>query len=115
MAAYYKENWAYVLVLFSSAYLYKQSFMIPGSVLLVLQKLVGYLVPVKLCNRTFDIICFMQNVLGGALFDLHIAFPLVSILTGVGASCCFLLAQNFGKDFIQRKFPNKISWLQHQV
>jgi hypothetical protein len=35
MAAYYKENWAYVLVLFSSAYLYKQSFMIPGSVLLV--------------------------------------------------------------------------------
>ncbi|XP_059476258.1 transmembrane protein 41A-A-like [Neocloeon triangulifer] len=89
MSAYYSKNWYYVLVLFSSAYLYKQSFMIPGSVLL--------------------------NVLGGALFDFTIAFPLVCFLTGVGASCCFLLAKTFGKDFIQKKFPNKITWLQQQV
>ncbi|CAB3363681.1 Hypothetical predicted protein [Cloeon dipterum] len=89
MSAYYTKNWFYVLILFGSAYLYKQSFMIPGSVLL--------------------------NVLGGALFDLKIAFPLVCTLTGLGASFCFLLARYFGKDFIQNKFPNKIMWLQQQV
>ncbi|KAF4520336.1 hypothetical protein B566_EDAN004396 [Ephemera danica] len=87
LSAYYSTNWVYVLVLFSSAYLYKQSFMIPGSVLLV----------------------------AGALFGLYIAFPLVCLLTGIGASCCFLLSKHLGQQSLQQRFPNKILWLQSQV
>lgn len=32
---YYEVNWVYVLVLYSSAYIYKQTFAIPGTVFLV--------------------------------------------------------------------------------
>jgi len=83
----YKENhMSYVVILFSSAYFYKQCFAIPGSVLL--------------------------NVLGGALFGTVIGFPLVCLLTGLGATGCYMLSRMFGKYYIEKFFPEKVSYLQ---
>ncbi|RZF41576.1 hypothetical protein LSTR_LSTR000290 [Laodelphax striatellus] len=86
---YYDKNWLYVVILFSSAYLYKQSFMIPGSV--------------------------FMNVLGGAIFGVLIGFPLCCILTAFGASFCFLMSRAFGKSTLQYYFPSKIQFLRSKV
>ncbi|XP_022198987.2 transmembrane protein 41A [Nilaparvata lugens] len=86
LTLYYDENWLYVVILFSSAYLYKQSFMIPGSV--------------------------FMNVLAGAIFGVLIGFPLCCILTAIGASFCFLLSRTFGKPTLQYYFPNEIRYLR---
>ncbi|KAG0729555.1 Transmembrane protein 41A [Chionoecetes opilio] len=89
-ATYKQEHWYYVLLLFSSAYIYKQTFAIPGSALL--------------------------NLLGGALLGCWpLGFPLCCLLTAVGASNCFLLSRLVGANIIQHKFPEKIRWLQEKV
>ena len=62
----------YVLVLFASAYLFKQTFAIPGSVFL--------------------------NVLAGALFGLGVGFSLACILTATGATFCYLIAKYAGRQ-----------------
>ena len=62
----------YVLVLFSSAYLFKQTFAIPGSVFL--------------------------NLLAGAIFGLSFGFCLTCILTACGATCCYLMAKFVGRN-----------------
>ncbi|XP_066992940.1 transmembrane protein 41A-A isoform X2 [Anabrus simplex] len=86
---YYERNWWYVLILFSTAYLYKQAFSIPGSALL--------------------------NILGGALFGLFVGFPLCCFLTAIGASCCFLLSRHFGKELLEKYFPQKVEKNSHQL
>ncbi|XP_075215512.1 transmembrane protein 41A-like [Lycorma delicatula] len=86
---YYKENWLFVILLFSSAYMYKQAFIIPGSV--------------------------FMNVLGGALFGVVIGFPLCCFLTAIGASCCFIMSKKFGRDTLQYYFPNQIEYLRCKV
>ena len=58
---------AYALLLFSSAYVFKQTFAVPGSVFL--------------------------NVLAGAVFGLPIGFALCCALTATGATLCCLLAR----------------------
>ena len=58
---------AYVLLLFSSAYVFKQTFAVPGSVFL--------------------------NVLAGAVFGLPLGFALCCALTSTGATMCCLLAR----------------------
>ncbi len=62
----------YVLVLFTSAYWFKQAFAIPGSVFL--------------------------NLLAGAIFGLSLGFPLTCFLTACGATTCYLLAKFAGRD-----------------
>ena len=62
----------YVLVLFSSAYLFKQTFAIPGSVFL--------------------------NLLAGAIFGLSFGFCLTCVLTACGATCCYLMAKFVGRN-----------------
>ncbi|XP_046384661.1 transmembrane protein 41A-like [Ischnura elegans] len=89
LKAYYEKHFVYVLTLFCSAYLYKQSFMIPGSALL--------------------------NLLAGALFGSMLALPIVCSLTAVGASMCFLISKHFGKDLLEKYFPDKIQSLQRMV
>ncbi|XP_071444614.1 transmembrane protein 41A-like [Hetaerina americana] len=89
LKTYYEKNYVYVLLLFCSAYLYKQSFMIPGSALL--------------------------NLLAGALFGSMLALPIVCILTAIGASVCFLISKNFGKEILEKYFPNQILSLQRKV
>jgi len=78
-----------VIVLFCSAYLYKQTFAIPGSMLM--------------------------NVLAGALFGKWFAFPLVCLLTACGATCCYTMINLFGKQFLKRRFPDKIGSLKRRV
>lgn len=86
---YYEVNWVYVLVLYSSAYIYKQTFAIPGTVFL--------------------------NVLGGALFGVLVGFPLCCFLTAVGASCCYMLSSTCGRDVVQKYFPNQLKNFQEKV
>ena len=69
-------GFTYVLVLFTSAYLFKQTFAIPGSVFL--------------------------NLLAGALFGLGLGFPMTCFLTACGATFCYSLAKFAGRQAATR-------------
>uniref|UniRef100_A0A9J8AX38 Transmembrane protein 41aa n=1 Tax=Cyprinus carpio carpio TaxID=630221 RepID=A0A9J8AX38_CYPCA len=86
---YKTQHTGYVLLLFCSAYLYKQAFAIPGSSFL--------------------------NILAGALFGTWYGLLLTCVLTTVGATLCFLMSQAFGKQHIVRLFPEKVAMLQNKV
>ncbi|XP_047933194.2 transmembrane protein 41A isoform X2 [Anser cygnoides] len=86
---YEREHRGAALALFCAAYLYKQSFAIPGSSLL--------------------------NVLAGALFGPWTGLALCSALTSLGATCCYLLSGAFGKRFVVYCFPDKVALLQEKV
>ncbi|XP_040912264.1 transmembrane protein 41A-A [Toxotes jaculatrix] len=86
---YKTEHTGYVLLLFCSAYLYKQSFAIPGSSFL--------------------------NILAGAIFGPYEGLLLACVLTTVGSTMCYLLSQAFGKRYIVNLFPDKVSTLQRKV
>ncbi|XP_061580480.1 transmembrane protein 41A-A [Cololabis saira] len=86
---YKREHTGYVLLLFSSAYLYKQSFAIPGSSFL--------------------------NILAGAIFGPYEGLVLACVLTTVGSTMCYLLSQAFGKHYIVNLFPEKVSMFQGKV
>ncbi|KAK8788288.1 transmembrane protein 41A-like [Amblyomma americanum] len=89
LSSYKEQHAAYVFVLFSSAYLFKQTFAIPGSVFL--------------------------NVLAGALFGLWKSFLLTCLLSGMGASQCYLLSKFCGQKYVTRYFPDKVRLLQDKV
>jgi len=84
-----EANHFFVFILFCSAYLYKQTFAIPGSVFL--------------------------NILSGALFGVWVGFLLCCFLTAAGASCCFLLSNWCLKGFITRRWPDRIGVLRDKV
>ena len=86
---YSKNNPTYVLVLFSMAYLFKQTFAVPGSVFL--------------------------NVLSGAIFGPWLGFLLCSSLTAVGASLCYLLARAVGKDAALKYFPERVQTFGYKL
>ncbi|XP_003962027.1 transmembrane protein 41A-A [Takifugu rubripes] len=86
---YKTQHNTYVLLLFCSAYLYKQSFAIPGSSFL--------------------------NILAGAIFGPYEGLLLACVLTTLGATMCYLLSQAFGKQYIVNLFPDKVSMLQRKV
>ncbi|KAM8855201.1 transmembrane protein 41A-A [Spinachia spinachia] len=86
---YKTEHTGYVLLLFCSAYLYKQSFAIPGSSFL--------------------------NILAGAIFGPYQGLLLASVLTTVGSTMCYLLSKAFGMRYIINLFPDKVSMLQRKV
>lgn len=86
---YKTEHTGYVLLLFCSAYLYKQSFAIPGSSFL--------------------------NILAGAIFGPYQGLLLASVLTTVGSTMCYLLSKAFGKRYITNLFPDKVSLLQGKI
>jgi len=86
---YKDQNYLLVLILFCSAYVYKQTFAIPGSALM--------------------------NILGGALFGTLLAFPLVCFLTAVGATFCFTLSKKFGRRILIKKFPDKIHSIESKI
>lgn len=86
----YKDNhFVYVLTVFCCAYIYKQTFAIPGSVFL--------------------------NVLAGALFGAWSGFLLTCILSACGATFCYLLSDNFAKSYLIQYFPEKINYFQKKV
>ncbi|EQC30640.1 hypothetical protein SDRG_11695 [Saprolegnia diclina VS20] len=82
------------LACFSCVYFIKQTFAIPGSVVL--------------------------NLLAGVLLPLHVAFPVVCVLTMCGASCCYLLSSTLGSrerlvavtDYL---LPGKLDTLQAKI
>ncbi|XP_072496515.1 transmembrane protein 41A [Notamacropus eugenii] len=86
---YKGDHPAYVLLLFCSAYLYKQCFAIPGSSFL--------------------------NILAGALFGPWLGLILCCVLASVGATCCYLLSSAFGKQLVVSYFPDKVAMLQKKV
>ncbi|XP_012728254.2 transmembrane protein 41A-B [Fundulus heteroclitus] len=86
---YKTENYGYVLLLFCSAYLYKQSFAIPGSSFL--------------------------NMLGGAIFGPWVGLMLTCLLSTFGSTFCFLLSSTFGKQYVVYFFPEKVALLQRKV
>ncbi|XP_051276802.1 transmembrane protein 41A-B [Dicentrarchus labrax] len=90
MLKFYKtEHHGYVLLLFCSAYLYKQSFAIPGSSFL--------------------------NMLAGAIFGPWEGLVLACLLTTSGSTFCFLLSSAFGKQHVVQFFPEKVALLQRKV
>ncbi|KAK0146963.1 Transmembrane protein 41A-A [Merluccius polli] len=86
---YKREHHEYVLLLFCSAYLYKQSFAVPGSSFL--------------------------NMLAGALFGPWEGLALACLLTTTGSTFCYLLSAAFGKNHVTRLFPDKVAMLQRKV
>ncbi|XP_075036185.1 transmembrane protein 41A [Mixophyes fleayi] len=86
---YKREHQTYVTLLFCSAYLYKQSFAIPGSSFL--------------------------NLLAGALFGPWLGLFLCCTLTSLGATFCYLLSLAFGKQIVVMYFPEKVSMLQTKI
>ncbi|KAJ8282337.1 hypothetical protein COCON_G00048560 [Conger conger] len=90
MLQFYKsEHKGYVMLLFCSAYLYKQSFAIPGSSFL--------------------------NMLAGALFGPWQGLFMACLLTTVGSINCYFLSRTFGKHYIVRLFPDKVAVLQKKA
>lgn len=83
---YKTEHKSYVFVLFCSAYLYKQSFAIPGSSFL--------------------------NMLAGALFGTWDGLLIACTMTTVGSTFCYLLSRTFGRQHVIRLFPDKVAMLQ---
>jgi uncharacterized membrane protein YdjX (TVP38/TMEM64 family) len=53
--------------------------------------------------------------LGGALFGIYVGFPLACLLTGIGASCCYLWSYWLGKDLLEYYIPDKMKILQEKV
>ncbi|XP_051982031.1 transmembrane protein 41A-B [Xyrauchen texanus] len=86
---YKTEHTGYIFILYCSAYLYKQSFAIPGSSFL--------------------------NMLAGALFGPWHGLLIACTLTTVGSTNCYLLSRTFGKRHIVRLFPEKVAMLQKKV
>ncbi|XP_051558527.1 transmembrane protein 41A-B [Myxocyprinus asiaticus] len=86
---YKTEHTGYIFILYCSAYLYKQSFAIPGSSFL--------------------------NMLAGALFGPWHGLLIACTLTTVGSTNCYLLSRTFGKRHIIRLFPEKVAMLQRKV
>lgn len=89
LTLYKTDHFGFVVLLFCCAYLYKQTFAIPGSV--------------------------FMNLLAGALFGTMHGFPLVCLLTACGATFCFLLSHNFGKAYLVHFFPDKVKFIQDKV
>jgi len=79
----------YVLVLFTSAYLYKQTFAIPGS--------------------------FLLNIIAGSLFGMWTGFLMVCCLTTLGSTLCYLFSELFSREYVLYYFGEKITYLQQKV
>lgn len=89
LLAYTEENYGGVLLVFSLLYIFKQTFSIPGSVLM--------------------------NVVGGALLGLPVGFPLCCLLSAVGASCCFWLSHFIGEPVVSRVMGTKLKQLRTTI
>ncbi|CAD5118788.1 DgyrCDS7467 [Dimorphilus gyrociliatus] len=86
---YKSENFLFVFILFCSAYLYKQTFAIPGSV--------------------------FMNLLGGAIFGRFYGFILACFLSATGATCCFMLSKFFAKHYVLKYFPEKVNLIRKKI
>ncbi|CAJ0594493.1 unnamed protein product [Cylicocyclus nassatus] len=79
----------YTAFIFGYAYLYKQTFAIPGS--------------------------FFLNLLAGALFGAWKGSVLVCILNAIGASGCYMLSALFMKPIIDRCLKSRLTVLRRKI
>ncbi|KAK5967689.1 hypothetical protein GCK32_000565 [Trichostrongylus colubriformis] len=86
---YKNAHLAYVVLLFGYAYLYKQTFAIPGS--------------------------FFLNLLAGALFGVYYGSVFVCILNATGASFCYILSQLFMRPIVDRCFSQRLMILRRKI
>ncbi|KAH7730253.1 CBN-BUS-19 protein [Aphelenchoides avenae] len=86
---YKDEHYAYITTVFICAYLYKQTFAIPGS--------------------------FLLNIIAGAVFDMWKGFFLVCALTTCGSSMCYLFSELFGREYILYYFGERLTYLQQKI
>ncbi|CAI4227606.1 unnamed protein product [Auanema sp. JU1783] len=89
MTTYRDAHYYYTVLLFSLAFLFKQTFAIPGS--------------------------FLMNLLAGALFGVWAGSVLSSLLTAIGSSFCFLLSALFARPIITKYFSGKLSTIKLQM
>jgi len=78
-----------VFLLFSSAYLYKQAFAIPGSVFL--------------------------NILAGALYGPIYGTIITSIYSAIGSTCCYLFSKHIFGVLISHFFHSKVEKIQNFI
>ncbi len=57
----------------------------------------------------------LQNLLAGALFGVRYGVPLVSLLSAIGASSCYMMSWLFGKDLVWKYFKERIQPLEAKV
>ncbi|PAV63713.1 hypothetical protein WR25_11489 [Diploscapter pachys] len=89
LSKYKNDNFYSVLLAVISVYITLQSFAIPGSIFL--------------------------TILSGYLFPFPVAILLVCTCSAVGAAVCYLLSHLFGRQFVIRRFPDRIAYWQSQV
>jgi len=113
LADYEDAHPHYVALLFCTAYLFKQTFAIPGSVFLVrLRPAAGRYVDThrshtRQCLRPPGSPSRWQNLLAGSLYGWP-GIPLVCLLNTAGATCCYLLAGVIGKDLVEWAIPARL-------
>ncbi|XP_044255253.1 transmembrane protein 41B isoform X1 [Tribolium madens] len=86
---YKADHYFQVMTGVFTAYIFLQTFAIPGSLFL--------------------------SVLSGFLFPFTVALTLVCTCSAVGASLCFLLSQLLGRKLVLKYFPEKAAAWGHQV
>ncbi|VIO97719.1 Uncharacterized protein BM_BM5656 [Brugia malayi] len=87
--AYKDQHFSYIITLFIFAYIYKQTFAIPGS--------------------------FILNLIAGVLFDVWFGFLLVCILTTIGSTLCYLFSETFASEYVCYYLGHHIIYLQQKV
>ncbi|EFP10982.1 CRE-BUS-19 protein [Caenorhabditis remanei] len=87
--AYKEDHFGYITTLFICAYLYKQTFAIPGS--------------------------FLLNVIAGVVYDLWSGFILCCCLTTLGSTLCYLFSELFGREYVFYYFGQKLTYLQQKI
>lgn len=83
------DHYLLLVAFYSACYILKQTFCLPGSIWL--------------------------NLWGGSLFGLTRGFFLVSILSTIGASSCFLISKILGRQLIEKLFPTHLHKLQNYI
>lgn len=102
---YKNEHFYYITAVFIFAYLYKQTFAIPGSFLLVSLNV--------FVENVFNLI--LQNIIAGSIFDMWKGFALVCFLTTCGSTLCYLFSEMFGREYVFYYFGERLTYLQQKV
>lgn len=89
LSLYQTECPGRVLLAFGALYLFFQTFMIPGSLLLA--------------------------ILSGSIFGFYLGFAVILTMSSTGSSLCYLLSQALLKDVIVFYFPQRCDYLSREV
>uniref|UniRef100_A0A6U4TDB1 VTT domain-containing protein n=3 Tax=Hemiselmis andersenii TaxID=464988 RepID=A0A6U4TDB1_HEMAN len=89
LGEYRTKHYTAVMMGFSAAYLMKMALALPGSPLF--------------------------NLLGGALFGVHVGFPLCLACISVGTALCYLVFNTIGGPFVRRLFVEQLARLDEGV